>query len=339
MSRRARAWNQSSSERIFAVAVAAVAVHALDDSTVHHTGGLTGSLAAAPVSVLLAVGLVALYLRTGRGVRTILAAAVGLFATAHGISVHVAHLAKVEIGGADYTGLVALAAGIVLLLLAVALQLADRRWPARILVIVVGLLAVEVIVIPVTVGAYATSVPHAPVRAAGSIAVAGAQDVTFAARDGTRLAGWYVPGTNGAAVILMHGSSSTRAATLPHLRMLVRAGYGVLAFDARGHGESTGQANALGWRGDDDIAGAVRYLRDRAGVDPGRIAALGLSMGAEEALRAAADGIGLAAVVADGARCLDHRRPAARRARARGGHRDSAGVGDDARDRAPLGRE
>src|SRR5207342_1461284 len=61
------------SERIFAVAVAAVAVHALDDATVHRTGGLTGSLPAAAVAVLLAVGLVALYLRTGRTVRTILA--------------------------------------------------------------------------------------------------------------------------------------------------------------------------------------------------------------------------------------------------------------------------
>jgi len=271
-------------------------------------------------AICLTVGLVALYLRTGRTVRTILAAAVGLFATAHGIGVHIAHLAKVEVGGADYTGLLALAAGIVLLLLAIALQLAGRRWPARILVIVVSLLAIEVVVIPVTVGAYATSVPHAPVRSAGSIGVAGAQDVTFPARDGTRLAGWYVPGTNGAAVILMHGSSSTRAATLAHLRMLARNGYGILAFDARGHGESAGQANAFGWRGDDDIAGAVRYLRDRAGVDPGRIAALGLSMGAEEALRAAADGAGLARWSRTGP---GHRPPAISASRPTGSRRPS----------------
>lgn len=289
------------SQRIFAVGTGVVAVHALDDATIHHTGGLTGSPLAAVVAVLLAVGLVVLFLRAGRAGRTILAAGVGLFATAHGIGVHVAHIAKVGTSGADYTGVAALAAGIVLLLLAFALQLAGRRWRARALVIVAGLLAIELIVIPVTVGAYATSVPHAPVRAAASIGVSGAKDVTFPARDGTRLAGWYVPGTNGAAVILMHGSSSTRAATLPHLRMLARDGYGVLAFDARGHGESAGQANAFGWHGDDDVAGAVGYLTDRAGVEPGRIAALGLSMGAEEALRAAADGIGVAAVVADGA--------------------------------------
>jgi dienelactone hydrolase len=49
------------------------------------------------------------------------------------------------------------------------------------------------------------------------------------------------------------------------------------------------------------VAGAARFLSRQRGVDPGRIAALGLSMGAEEALRAAAEGVPLAAVVADGA--------------------------------------
>jgi pimeloyl-ACP methyl ester carboxylesterase len=83
--------------------------------------------------------------------------------------------------------------------------------------------------------------------------------------------------------------------------MLHSAGYGVLAYDARGHGRSAGHENALGWYGDRDLAGAVAYLR-RTGADPERIAALGLSMGGEEALRAAAAaGAGLAAVVADGA--------------------------------------
>lgn len=83
--------------------------------------------------MLAAVGLGAGYLRGGRAVRTLLAFAVGLFAIAHGIGVHVAHAAKVELGGADYAGLVALAAGIVLLVLALVLQLAgsyrDRIGP------------------------------------------------------------------------------------------------------------------------------------------------------------------------------------------------------------------
>ncbi|HSD01821.1 MAG TPA: alpha/beta fold hydrolase [Gaiellales bacterium] len=289
------------SERVFAVCTGVVAVHAVDDATLHGTGGLTGSRPAALVAVLAALALVAGYLRAGRTARTALALAVGLFATAHGIGVHVAHAAKVELSGADFTGLLELAAGIVLLLLALALQLAGRRLRARALVVLGAVLVLEWLVIPVTVGTYATSVPHAPVPAAASIGIPGAADVAFPAGDGTQLAGWWVPGTNGAAVIVMHGSSSTREATLAHVRMLARNGYGVLAFDARGHGESAGQANAFGWRGADDVVGAVAFLRRRAGVDPGRIAALGLSMGAEEALRAAALGIGLAAVVADGA--------------------------------------
>jgi pimeloyl-ACP methyl ester carboxylesterase len=125
--------------------------------------------------------------------------------------------------------------------------------------------------------------------------------VVFRARDGVRLAGWYVPGRNRATVILLHGSHNSRADTVAPLRMLVGAGYGVLAYDARGHGRSGGQTNALGWRGADDLAGAVAFLRRQPGVDARRIAALGLSMGAEEALRAAAQGVELRAIVADGA--------------------------------------
>jgi pimeloyl-ACP methyl ester carboxylesterase len=49
------------------------------------------------------------------------------------------------------------------------------------------------------------------------------------------------------------------------------------------------------------VAGAVAFLRRQAGIDPGRIAMLGLSMGGEEALRAAAGGVPLRAVIADGA--------------------------------------
>jgi pimeloyl-ACP methyl ester carboxylesterase len=85
------------------------------------------------------------------------------------------------------------------------------------------------------------------------------------------------------------------------MRLLARAGYAVLSFDARGHGESGGRTNALGWAGSDDVAGAVSFVRTQTGIDPQRVAALGLSMGAEEALRAASGGVALSAVVADGA--------------------------------------
>jgi pimeloyl-ACP methyl ester carboxylesterase len=122
--------------------------------------------------------------------------------------------------------------------------------------------------------------------------------VAFRATDGVRLSGWLVPGSNGAGVVLAHGSHGSRLDTLRHLRMLSRAGYAALAFDARGHGASAGRPNALGWAGGADVAGAVAFLHRRVA---GPVAVLGLSMGAEAALRAAAGGAPIAAIVADGA--------------------------------------
>ena len=157
------------------------------------------------------------------------------------------------------------------------------------------------LIAPAVDAGIATNAPRPTVASARTLGFPGARDVTFPASDGVRLSGWYVPGRNGAAVMLLHGSHGTRVDTLAHLRMLAAAGYAVLAYDARGHGESSGQTNALGWLGTEDIAGAVTFLDRQPGVDPHRIAGLGLSMGAEQALRAAASGVPLRAVIADGA--------------------------------------
>ena len=64
--------------------------------------------------------------------------------------------------------------------------------------------------------------------------------------DGVKLAGWYVPSRNGAAVIAFPG----RSGPLEHARMLARHGYGVLMLDMRGQGESEGDPNAFGWQGE-----------------------------------------------------------------------------------------
>jgi uncharacterized protein len=126
-------------------------------------------------------------------------------------------------------------------------------------------------------------------------------DVTMTAADGVELAGWYVPSTNGAAVVLRHGAGSDRSSVLDHADVLADHGYGVLITDARGHGDSDGRAMDLGWNGDADIDAAVDLLRSRPDVDPTRIAVVGLSMGGEEAIGAAAGDRRIAAVVAEGA--------------------------------------
>ena len=109
--------------------------------------------------------------------------------------------------------------------------------------------------------------------------------VTFAASDGIRLAGWYVRSRNGAAIVLVHGGGGDRQGTIRHARMLAKAGYGVLLYDARGRGESAGHENAFGWQWDRDVRGAVSYLT-RRGIH--RIGLLGLSTGAEAVVTEAA---------------------------------------------------
>src|SRR6266508_5652683 len=126
------------------------------------------------------------------------------------------------------------------------------------------------------------------------------ENVTITTADGMMLSGWYVPSHNRAAIIALHGSGGNRPAVLGHAALLARHGYGVLLLDVRGHGNSGGQFT-LGWDANLDIDAAIAYLRARPEVDPDRIGALGLSMGGEVAMQAAAHTDKLKAVVSDGA--------------------------------------
>src|SRR4051812_26295097 len=66
------------------------------------------------------------------------------------------------------------------------------------------------------------------------------EPVSFRATDGLLLRGWYVTPRNGAVIVVLHGWSSNRAGMVPEAEMLTRAGFGVLMFDWRAHGQSEG---------------------------------------------------------------------------------------------------
>ena len=83
--------------------------------------------------------------------------------------------------------------------------------------------------------------------------------------------------------------------------MLAKNGYGVLLVDPRGYGDSQGDPNAYGWGSTKDIDAAVAWLRRRPDVQRRRIGGLGLSVGGEQMLEAAARNRGLKAVVSEGA--------------------------------------
>ena len=237
---------------------------------------------------------------TGRAALTLLAASLLVSA---GAGIGLPSLAKAGWSAPTAIGLLALGAGIVLG--AVGLVWAVRRargwWrlPVALVSAAGVLLVVNVLAIPLA----ATVVPPTPGdgRTPADIGLA-FREVRLPTSGGAELAAWYVPTRNGAAVVLLHGSGSTRSSTLAHAAVLARHGYGVLLLDARGHGQSTGRAMDFGWNGDADLGSATAYLASpEAGVDTGRIGAVGLSMGGEEALGALAGDLRLRAVVAEGA--------------------------------------
>ena len=106
-----------------------------------------------------------------------------------------------------------------------------------------------------------------------------------------------MPSRNGATVIVFPGRSGPQK----HARMLIRHGYGVLLFDRRGEGASEGDPNLFGWVGDRDLHAAAAFLRTRRDVDPERIGGIGLSVGGEMLIHAAAHSDAFRAIVSEGA--------------------------------------
>lgn len=226
----------------------------------------------------------------------------GLVALAVGVGLGPRHHAAEGLGPGAVTGYLLLAGGLVASLWAAGriLGVIRRRWWAP----VVALLLVAASLALWTIGqAVAASFPPRPALGERTPADLGLayRDVTFPSSDGVTLAGWYVASRNGAAVALMHGAGSTRSAVLEHAGVLADHGYGVLLFDARGHGESAGRGMDFGWYGESDASGAVDFLADRPDVAPGRIGLVGLSMGGEQAIGAAGVDERVGAVVAEGA--------------------------------------
>jgi hypothetical protein len=171
-----------------------------------------------------------------------------------------------------------------------------RRTVRRLVVAVLAAAAAFLFVYPVGLSYVAT---HAGRRGVPPAQLgAPYRDVAFSTADGLRLAGWYVPSRNGAAVIVSPGRSP---AVQRHAALLIRHGYGVLLFDRRGEGASDGDPNLFGWDGEKDVTAALGFLRARPDVSASRIGGLGLSVGGEMLLQAAAHSRSLAAVVSEGA--------------------------------------
>jgi pimeloyl-ACP methyl ester carboxylesterase len=130
------------------------------------------------------------------------------------------------------------------------------------------------------------------------------KEVTFSSGVDTCAAWLYMPAGSGSdgtvpLIVMGHGLTGTRRDRLgPFAERFAEAGIGALVFDHRGFGDSTGEPDHVDpvlqledWRA------AIAYARSLPGVDPGRIATFGSSLGGGNALAAAATDPAIAAAI------------------------------------------
>jgi hypothetical protein len=182
-----------------------------------------------------------------------------------------------------------------------ALRGIGRRWIRVATAIVSTVLVAQFLLLPAGVALDVTNRPR-PTGSESTPADLGLrfEDVRISSADGTVLAAWWVPSDNGAAIVLLPGSGSTRHAVLDHAALVARHGYGALLLDWRGHGESGGRSMEFGWGAEADVSAAVSFVLDRPGVTRG-VGVLGLSMGGEVGLTATALDHRIEAAIVEGA--------------------------------------
>jgi dienelactone hydrolase len=285
------------------LALGVIGLHIVDDNFLQPEPGISpfDHLASGLVPLALVVAAAVAYGRLRAGFRAALALLFGFFGVLGGTEA--AYYAQdVGLSGDDFTGLLSLVAGFVLLGLGVVTLWRSRRrddhpawrYGRRALLALAGLIVAGFFLFPISIAYVVTHV--APQDVPAPTLGAAYEEVQFTTSDGYLLKGWYVPSKNRAAVISFPGRSGTRL----QARMLARHGYGVLLFDRRGEGESEGDWNVFGWYGERDLHAAARFLQSREDVDPERIGGIGRSVGGEMLIGAAAESDAFKAVVSEG---------------------------------------
>jgi len=159
-----------------------------------------------------------------------------------------------------------------------------------------------VLVAALALAVVAGAAAHTPVPACQECS--STTEVSLAMDDGVSLAGTlFLPGGTPPpggwpALLLLHGLGATRASMAPIATgSFVPHGYAVLAYDARGHGESGGLVSLDGPREITDLRAVFERLKARDDVSDTQIGAMGFSYGGGAVLRAAVEGVPFKALV------------------------------------------
>jgi uncharacterized protein len=292
----------SSVNALVRLALGLVAIAIVDDNFVHPEPGTSAGdhllSGLVPLGVLVVVALLGPRLRAGLRATTYMTLGAIVFV------VGVPGVYYVSEGSAsfdDYTALLALPAGLILLasgpvILWKARKTGGsrrRRYARRLLNVAIAVVATPLIFILLV---FPIAFPYGYVHIGDTtpIPALGLGEERVTTSDGIELVAAYVPSRNRAAMIVYPGAKRTAEA-----RVFARHGYGVLLLVPRGQGESEG--DIVRWAGDTDLIAGAEYLQSRPDVDDARIGAIGFSIGGEQLLEAAARSTAIKAVVSEGA--------------------------------------
>jgi len=117
------------------------------------------------------------------------------------------------------------------------------------------------------------------------------QRVDFVTADDMPISGWWIPSDKPTrdTVIVCHGLGANKSNQLTLAAHFLPAGFNVLIFDFRAHGESGGQVTSYGDLERNEVLAAVHWLRTTRPKESQRIFGVGASMGAAALLAAAGE--------------------------------------------------
>lgn len=114
--------------------------------------------------------------------------------------------------------------------------------------------------------------------------------VELRSRDGLRLAGiWSPPVGSAPVLVLTHGIGACRDDWPPWSDVFSRAGYGVLVFDWRAHGDSEGDTLRFGAVETQDLLGVLDWLKASPEAGDAPVGIVAISMGAAITAQTAPD--------------------------------------------------
>jgi pimeloyl-ACP methyl ester carboxylesterase len=235
-------------------------------------------------------------LRTGAALMTF-----GLAGVMAGLVIGIHHTVVAAGSRISVAGIALIVSGLPLVAVGVRRMLRPLRSWRKLVAVPIGVVTLVAVVLPIMLAMFVTNVPDYPLGGGTPNDVGFSyEEVTVTTSDGVDLAAWYIPSSNGAAVVQLGGCCAARDDELDSAAVLARNGYGVLMLDQRGHGGSEGDGMLWGWWGEVDVAAGVDFLAARSDVFDGRIGAIGMSVGGEQVIAAAGVDHRIRAVVAEG---------------------------------------